>query len=98
MITDPGCFSTLGTTNSFIKVDFGASKQVYTVFIATGGSANGSGFDVMNESSLYIGSNASNPTSSSNTLCANSIGETGFYDCYASGRYLFLQTDAVSKI
>lgn len=100
LITDPGCFSTQETaTNSYIKVDFGVSKQVYTVFIVTAGNADGSGFDVMNKSALYVGINGSSPTA--NDICLGNyseIGETGFYDCNASGRYLFLRTSAASKI
>lgn len=58
--------------------------MVYTVLIITAGNADGSGYDKMSDAALYVGSNATTPTS--NTLCGgnyNKIGETGFYDCFA---------------
>jgi len=49
----------------------------------------------MYKSSLYIGNSAIN---SSNLECAKDIGETGFYQCKGSGRYLYLQTTVLTSI
>jgi hypothetical protein len=59
------------------------------VHIVAAGNADGSGFQDIATSFIYVGDDGIIPQN--NKLCNDQITDSGIYSCVASGTYVFLQ-------
>ena len=89
------CASTKSETNPYVRVDLGQSRVIKSIFLLTGYDPTNESYSI-STSQLYVGNNETR--ASGNTVCHKQVHSTGFFDCQASGRYIWLELQGTGQL